>query len=110
MWLKADSCVITDNPGSVNEWDDLSANTNNAFQFIQSGRMPALASGAINGFPAVRFDGVSNYLDAPSSPTLALSGDMTIYVVANFTDFAGPREIMGKTLLNQPAPFDYYAQ
>ena len=110
IWLKADVGVITDTPGSVNEWDDQSANANNSFQFIQTGRMPALASGAINGFPAVRFDGASNYLDVPSSPSLAIAGDMTVYVVANFTDFAAPREILGKTLLNQPAPFDYYAQ
>jgi hypothetical protein len=110
LWLRADSGVVTDTPGSVNEWDDQSANTNNAFQFSQSGRLPALATGAISGFPAVRFDGASNYLDVPSSPTLAMNGDMTIYVVANFTDFTAAHEIMGKTLLNQPAPFDYYAQ
>jgi len=110
IWLKADSGVFTDIPGSVNEWDDQSANTNNAFQFSQSDRMPTYAIGAINGFPAIRFDGLSNYLAASSSPSLATANDMTIYVVANFDDFTAPREIMGKTLANQPAPFDFYAQ
>ena len=110
IWLKADAGVITDIPSSINEWDDQSANTNNALQFSQSDRMPTYASGAINGLPAARFDGLSNYLEAASSPSLAFNGDMTIYVIANFADFTGPREILGKTLANQPAPFDYYAQ
>lgn len=110
LWLKADSGVITDNPGSINEWDDQSANTNNALQFTQTGRMPSFATGAINGLPAARFDGVGNYLDVPSSPSLAITGDMTIYVIANFADFNAPREIMGKNFGNLPAPFDYYAQ
>ncbi|MGZ4961025.1 MAG: LamG-like jellyroll fold domain-containing protein, partial [Limisphaerales bacterium] len=90
IWLKADSGVITDIPGFVNEWDDQSANTNNALQFSQADRMPAYASGAINGLPAARFDGLSNYLEAALSPSLAFNSDMTIYVIANFTDFTGP--------------------
>jgi hypothetical protein len=49
-------------------------------------------------------------MEAASSPSLAFTGDMSIYVVANIYDYSSPREILGKTRGAQPNPFDYYAQ
>src|SRR6185369_12352610 len=47
-------------------------------------------------------------LQAASSPILAITGDMTIVTAINFADYAAGREILGKTLANQPASYDYY--
>lgn len=110
LWLKADSGVVTNGSGLVSEWTDLSASGNTALQYRGVSLMPTLVPWAMNGKPALRFDGIRNYLEAASSPSLAITGDMTIYAVANFTDYNGIREIISKTAGNQPASFDYYVQ
>ncbi len=110
MWLKADSGVVVNNVGGVAQWLDQGTNGNNANQFLSPDYRPALASGAINGMPAIRFNGMSNYLEAASSPSLAIVGNITILVVANFTDLASPRGMVSKALGNLPASYDYYAQ
>jgi hypothetical protein len=66
LWLRADAGIVADASGLVSEWDDQSGNVNN---FI-SGSQPLLVSDALNGRPAVRFDGQTTYMYASSSPKI----------------------------------------
>jgi hypothetical protein len=64
-----------------------------------------------NGNMGVRglvFDGIDDYIVVPDTNKISLLGDFTIEVWVNVTDFNDYRGILGKTLSNQPAPFDMY--
>jgi hypothetical protein len=108
LWVRADSGVFTNATGQATEADDQSTNRNNALQYGSPLLMPTLVPNAMNGQPTFRFDGASNYFQVASSPSIALTSDLTIYAVANFSDYAAGRHILGKTLVNQPAPYDFY--
>ena len=59
----------------------------------------------------MEFDGNNAYLEAADSPSLSLTGDLTIAAWVNVTDFAGFRGIVGKTAGpggNLPASYDLY--
>jgi len=60
LWLRADAGVDTLN-GTVNRWHDQSGSGNDAIQASAS-RQPVLVAGALNGKPAVSFDGVNDKL------------------------------------------------
>jgi hypothetical protein len=110
LWLRADAGVVTDVNGNVVEWLDQTANANNATQYSGGPtERPTPQSGAINGEPALYFNAANtNYLQVATSPSVAITGDITIYAVANFSDYSAAREILGKTKSNIPAPNDYY--
>jgi len=108
LWLKADSGVVADAAGLVSEWDDQSGNANHATQPNGTDLMPTLITNGFNGKPTIRFDGVDDYLVSASSPSLAITGDMSIYAVAKFVDFANYNSIVGKTTGNLPASYDLY--
>ncbi|MGH8022041.1 MAG: beta strand repeat-containing protein, partial [Limisphaerales bacterium] len=110
IYLRGDSGVVLDDSGKVAEWMDQSANGNNAMQTILGGPLARPAMGAIGGEPALAFNsGGSNFLTAATSPSLAITNDMSVYAVVNFTDFSAPREILSKTTGAQAAPYDYNA-
>ncbi|MGV3773151.1 MAG: Ig-like domain-containing protein [Verrucomicrobiales bacterium] len=74
LWLKADTGVTLDGD-QVLGWEDQSGNGNNAGllpeNFGGTGLdMPSLVAGAVNGKPAIRFDGVDDVLSIPYSPSL----------------------------------------
>jgi Immunoglobulin domain/Concanavalin A-like lectin/glucanases superfamily len=111
LWLKADTGVITD-PGAntVNEWNDQSGYANDVFAY--SGFEPQLVTNAVNGEPVIRFTGTNEtYLFANSSPTLAITTNLSIFAVVDFATLAGGTNgmIVSKTTGNQPASYDYYA-
>ncbi|HEY4415516.1 MAG TPA: LamG-like jellyroll fold domain-containing protein [Verrucomicrobiae bacterium] len=110
IYLRGDSGVVLDNSGLVDQWLDQTTNGNSAVQFGGGpGARPALDS--INGVPVISFNSAAgNYLQAASSPTLAVTGNMSIYALADVSDYAAAREILGKTAGAQPAPYDYYVQ
>ncbi len=110
LWLRADSGVIADGSGLVSQWFDQSSNTNNASQFAGPLLRPTLLASSINSKPALTFNGLSNYLQAASSPTLAIPNDISLYVVTRIAPLAanGYAHFIGKTLANQPASYDYY--
>ena len=108
LWLKADTGVLFDPSGYVDEWDDQSGNYNEATQYAGETFMPTVTTNAFNGNPAIHFNGTSNYLVVASSPSLAITGDLSLYVVARFVDYNAQRELLGKTVTNQPASYDYY--
>jgi hypothetical protein len=115
LWVRANTGVTTDANG-VNQWNDLSANGNNLSQPSASFE-PQLITNAY-GDLAIRFIATNiTYMSTPSSPSLALTSNMTIVAVANFATLAGNTNGMivsktGDTLggnFNQPAPYDYYS-
>ena len=59
LWLRADSVELTD--GKVSRWYDLSPNQYEIVQTNAAAR-PTFAENALNGLPAVSFNGTSNYL------------------------------------------------
>lgn len=109
LFLRADSGVVRDDTGAVVRWLDQSANANHTAQFGSPSTRPGFGPNAINGKPALTFNSAAgSYLEAASSPSLAITGDVSIVAVANFADYNTPREILGKTVGNQPASYDYY--
>lgn len=118
VWLKANTGVTTDSgTNTVNEWADLSGNNNNFFSAGGPTIQPILATNAW-GDPVVRFNTVNtytNYMAAADSPSLEITGDMSVIAVMNFATLANGRSghIVSKTgsvllnLGNIPAPFDY---
>ncbi|MFP4489092.1 MAG: DUF2341 domain-containing protein, partial [Bacteroidales bacterium] len=60
LWLRADSIYGLNNSDPVSLWNDVSGNGND---FIQSGtERPFFLSSWVNGFPALDFDGLDDYL------------------------------------------------
>lgn len=112
MWLRADSGVVTNanagNPSEVDAWLDQTANGNNAQTYGGAGYRPSLGFDPINGLAALQFNsGAKNFLVAPSSPGVALTGDMGAYVVANFSDFTAYREVVSKGTGGSAQPWEF---
>src|SRR5262249_38545633 len=61
LWLRADAGVTGDVGGTVAGWADQSGRKHDAAQIVVSAQ-PALAANAINGKPALRFDGKARFL------------------------------------------------
>ncbi len=60
LWLKADLLALVDGD-PVGTWPDSSGNANNATQ-ATSGFRPVYKTGIVNGLPAVKFDGVDDFM------------------------------------------------
>jgi hypothetical protein len=60
LWLRADSGLVL-NGQNVSRWKDVSGNGNDALQ-PDTARQPFLVEKAVNGKPALRFDGVNDRL------------------------------------------------
>src|SRR6185437_14902611 len=69
---------------------------------------PALVPNAVNGKPALRFDGVDDFLDVPAVPGLDITGDIATFAIIRVDDFANFNSIWAKTVVNIPAPTDFY--
>jgi hypothetical protein len=86
LWLKADA-GITVAGTSVSQWADQSGNNRNATQATSSSR-PTLVASALNGKPAVAFNGINQFMTF-SMPVNGLSGMTMILVGANTSDRNG---------------------
>jgi hypothetical protein len=114
LWVRADTGVTTDASG-VTSWTDLSGNNNTIYGGGGPTIQPQLATNAV-GDPIIRFnttDTVTNYMTtAGGSPSLAITGDISIIAVVN------PRVLNGRSghiasktgTLNKNigAPYDFY--
>jgi hypothetical protein len=107
LWLRADGGVTTNAAGAVTAWADFSGNFNNAVQ-SNTNAAPQFIANATNQMPALRFDGVNDYLEIAHSASLAITGDITSFFVVKFDDFATFRAVWAKTANNLPRPTDYY--
>lgn len=66
------------NVNNVSEWHDLSENGNIAIQTVPSSQ-PLLVEDVLNGYPAVRFDGINDQLLIDTGDTLG-----TMFIIANW--------------------------
>jgi hypothetical protein len=109
LWLRADAGVTTVS-GDVLHWADQSGNANHAEQ-SNAGLRPTLVSGAINGEPAVRFNGSGDAL-----PLDVLNGGVdqslitTVFVVFNSdATGSGAQNILARPTAGPPyAPAVYH--
>ena len=118
LWLRADQGVVTNanstnNPSGLDAWLDQSPYVNNALGYVYPGGLisyrPTLGTDSVNGASAAIF--YTNYLSVAASPSLAITGDMTIYVMVNVADYNAYHSILGKTTSAspiQPDPYDLY--
>ncbi|MFQ3599635.1 MAG: LamG-like jellyroll fold domain-containing protein, partial [Chloroherpetonaceae bacterium] len=81
FWYRADGNVTTDGSGFVTQWANSSVSGNPLAQSIAANR-PRLITNAINGKPAVEFDG-NDILRSSSSMSL---GSFTVFTVFNSTN------------------------
>jgi hypothetical protein len=109
LWLKADAGTTVDANNGVNQWLDQSGKNNHALQ-IDPNFAPVLVPNAVNGQPAIRFDGVNDFLEVADSDSVSITNDITSFFVLRFTDFATFRAIWTKTTVNLPNPTDIYVQ
>jgi hypothetical protein len=105
LWLAADLSAKTINGRKVFAWSDIQHGDNlsaeDAFQPAADSR-PALAPTAINGKPAVRFNGFSSYL---VTTPLETTDNQTIFIVCQFSKSAmRPGRKRGGQLLNYNGP------
>ena len=84
LWLAADKSAMTNKDNKVFAWSDIIHGDNlsaeDAFQ-SEVAAQPVLAPHSINGKPAVRFNGTSNYL---VTTPLETTDDQTIFIVCKF--------------------------
>ena len=69
LWLSVQKSKITFNatfPDQVSQWDDLSGTGNNATQGT-SANQPLYNTDVINGFPAINFNGTSDFFNLDST-------------------------------------------
>lgn len=89
LWLKADT-EVTVNVSNVTHWADQSASGNDATQTAASAQ-PKLLLGAVNGLPAIRFDGAQSLnMDTPFG-----ANSFTIFVVGKHRRTSGISMIFG---------------
>jgi hypothetical protein len=81
LWLAADRMIETDASGGVQSWSDLLCDPSQTFQValqLDPKSRPHLVPDAVKGRPAVRFDGVDDYL---VTTPLETTDSQTIFVV-----------------------------
>ncbi len=109
LWLSASAGATVDVDGYITQWNDLSGNGNNATPLFGVPFTAQIVTNIFNGQSVARFDGVNSIsLFTPSSPSLAIVGDMSIYAVLSFVDYGNYNAFVGKTSVNQPASYDFY--
>jgi hypothetical protein len=84
-WLKADNGV-TVSGSNVTAWQDM-AGINNASQSTST-KQPAFTSNAVNGLPAITFDGTSDYLQLASGFGSSWSSGLSVFIVTKPTAVA----------------------
>ncbi|MBI4026776.1 MAG: hypothetical protein HY360_17465 [Verrucomicrobia bacterium] len=79
LWLEADRCVETNSMGNATCWRDLSGRENHAEQ-TQAERQPRWTEKALNGKPALVFDGTNDTLRTKAWTIGRVTG-LTVFVV-----------------------------
>lgn len=105
LWLAADMAVTTDDANRVVSWRDILYGDNesaeDALQSVEDAR-PLLVSDAINGRPAIRFDGNSDFL---LTTPLETTDDQTVLFVCQFSPSAFDEgRLWGGQILNYDGP------
>lgn len=79
IWLRADTGVTIDS-GGVSHWEDQAGSDHDATQGSTPSR-PTLISNAVNGLPAVQFDGNDDYLGVAFDLNPSVNPNLTIFTV-----------------------------
>lgn len=109
LWLAADAAVSTDTKERVISWRDIiygdNTSAEDALQADEQAR-PLLVSDAVNGQPALRFDGDSDFL---LTTPLETTDDQTVLFVCQFSKSAFNKDrIWGGQILNYDGPPSRY--
>jgi hypothetical protein len=111
LQLAADAGVTTNATG-VAYWADQSPNANDAVTNASGTPLPPkLIPNGLNGLPVVRFDGTAQALEVNDAGVQFLTGDISTFVLAKFSNFSTYRMIWSKTGCSAgslPAPVDWY--
>lgn len=83
LWLRADDGVSTSG-SNVTQWNDESGTGNNASQATGT-KQPTVVSNAINGLPAVSFNGSSDFLQLPTTALSNFSSGASVLLVTKPT-------------------------
>lgn len=83
LWLRADA-GITLSGSNVSHWADQSGNSNDYVQ-ATSGKQPTVTASAINGLPAITFDGASQFLTS----AFQIGGAKTVVLVRKLVSVPG---------------------
>jgi hypothetical protein len=86
FWLDASKLNYANN-ASVSVFDDYSTNGNSFTQLVAANQ-PIFKTNAVNGLPALEFDGVNDYMRSGSIPSLE-SAELTWYLVYENTSNGG---------------------
>jgi len=111
LWLRSDS-GITLNGSNVLVWSDISGNGNDVYQNTVS-KQPGFITEAINGLPAVTFNGSSQYLKIPDLAMPEL--EHTIFIVFKAANTAVRKVLIARTysygalysMVNVAGAFEY---
>jgi hypothetical protein len=109
LWLAADASVSSDQRNRVISWRDIvyadNRSAEDAIQADESAR-PTLVKDALNGRPAVRFDGNSDFL---LTTPLQTTDDQTVLLVSQFSPGAfGKERRWGGQIINYDGPPSRY--
>lgn len=88
-------------PGTGLDWNDMTSNNN-------SGVLTNGPTFNTSNVGSIVFDGVNDSVIFPDSPSLSITGDMTINCWVKISDFNNYRGIVSKVNVNIANPFDYY--
>ena len=84
FWLAADTGVLYNGSGDISLWQDLSGGNTNLIQ-QSSNSKPFFASDQINGYPAVLFDGTTDYLKSAIPLNFSDTPSLTIITVLRYS-------------------------
>ncbi len=80
LWLRSDLGITKDGADRVENWADQSGSGYNFAQITDS-KKPIWTADQINGYPALVFDGIDDWL---SNAAIALSQPATVFIVAKY--------------------------
>lgn len=86
LLLESDAGITTDGSNRVTGWLDQSGNGHHASQAVEGGR-PLLVNNVLNGLPALRFDGSTDFLGVAGQ--VITSQQFSIFAVVNDTETTG---------------------
>ena len=111
LWIEANEGVTVDGSGYASQWSDQSGNGNDLTQPGGEFYAPLLVPNAFNGMAALQFDGTNNYMYANPSSSLAITGDMSVFAVMNFSGLnSAGSTVVSKAAGSLADPYDYYVK
>lgn len=96
VWVQADAGITKDTNDCVSLWTDQSGNGNN-FGSYGTGK-PLWQDDRLNGEPALKFDGSSDYM----TNSCALTGEVTVLIVRRYASFSAKHSLFNNPKSSTP--------